>query len=83
MTRLRRACRELLAAWRLEAERAASGPPLVTGRDVMNVLGIGPGPEVGRRLAEIAELRGSGAIATRDEALRHLAAGEAPAPEND
>jgi len=83
MTRLRRACRELLAAWRLDAERAASGPPLVTGRDVMRVLGIGPGPEVGRRLAEIAELRGSGALATRDEALRRLASGDAIAPEAD
>lgn len=73
MTRLRRAGRELLEAWRLDAERRASGPPLVTGRDVMQVLGIPPGPEVGRRLEEIAELRGSGALTTRDEALRHLA----------
>jgi tRNA nucleotidyltransferase/poly(A) polymerase len=79
MARLRRACRELIEAWRVDAERMAAGPPLVTGRDVMKVIGIGPGPEVGRRLEEIAELRGSGALTTRDEALRHLASGTSPA----
>ena len=49
----------------------------------MQALGIGPGPEVGRLLEEIAELRASGALATREEALRHLAAGGASAPAGD
>ena len=83
MARLRRAGAALLEAWRLDTERMAAGPPLVTGRDVMRVLGIGPGPEVGRRLEEIAELRGLGTLTTREEALRHLATGEQRASDGD
>jgi hypothetical protein len=42
---------------------------LVTGRDVMETLGIGPGPEVGRLLRAIEEAQGAGEIHTREEAL--------------
>jgi poly(A) polymerase len=42
---------------------------LVTGRDVMEMLGIGPGPEVGRLLRAIEEAQGAGEIRTREEAL--------------
>jgi poly(A) polymerase len=42
---------------------------LVTGRDVMETLGIGPGPEVGRLLRAVEEAQGAGEIHTREEAL--------------
>jgi hypothetical protein len=42
---------------------------LVTGEDLMQALGIDPGPEVGRLLRAIDEALGAGDIATRDEAL--------------
>ena len=42
---------------------------LVTGHDVMETLGIGPGPEVGRLLGAVEEAQGAGEIHTRDEAL--------------
>jgi poly(A) polymerase len=52
---------------------------LVTGHDVMETLGIGPGPEVGRLLRAIEEAQGSGEIHTREEALA-LARGLGRAP---
>lgn len=46
--------------------------PLVQGRDVL-ALGVSPGPEVGRLIAEIEEARDHGEIRTREEALERLA----------
>jgi hypothetical protein len=45
--------------------------PLLSGRDVV-ALGVAPGPDVGRLVAEIEALRDGGKIATRDEALEVL-----------
>jgi poly(A) polymerase len=42
---------------------------LVTGHDIMETLGIGPGPEVGRLLRAVEEAQGVGEIHTREEAL--------------
>ena len=42
---------------------------LLTGGDLMSTLGIGPGPEVGRLLAELEEALAGGEVATRDDAL--------------
>lgn len=46
--------------------------PLLSGREVMETLGIEPGPEVGRVLEEIRELQDGGVLATRDQALAFL-----------
>lgn len=45
--------------------------PLLLGRDVL-ALGVPPGPEVGRLLAEIEGARDRGEITTREEALLRL-----------
>jgi hypothetical protein len=51
-------------------EESLVGPVrLVTGRDVMETLGIGPGPEVGRLLEAVEEAQGAGEIHTREEAM--------------
>jgi Poly A polymerase head domain/Probable RNA and SrmB- binding site of polymerase A len=51
----------------VEAARAAEpAEPLLRGDE----LGVGPGPEVGRLLARIAEERAAGTIRTREDALR-------------
>jgi tRNA nucleotidyltransferase/poly(A) polymerase len=42
---------------------------LVTGRDLMEVLGIDEGPEVGRLLEGVREAQAAGEIVTREEAL--------------
>jgi hypothetical protein len=48
-----------------EARRTEPAEPLVRGEE----LGLPPGPEIGRLLAEIEEERAAGTIATREEAL--------------
>jgi poly(A) polymerase len=62
---------------RIEAvlrERPSRLAPLVTGVDIMRVLGIGPGPEVGRIKQRLQELVIDGDIPpTRDAVLEYLA----------
>jgi poly(A) polymerase len=68
--RHREICRSL---YRLFAEKAAAildPPRLLSGREVMVRLGIGPGPRVGMVLRRIRALQEEGRIATRTEALR-------------
>lgn len=70
--RHRAVCREL---YRLYSSRGGSilqPPRLVTGRDVMDRLGIGPGPRVGEVLERIRELQEEGRVTTRAAALREL-----------
>ncbi|MGW8321285.1 MAG: CCA tRNA nucleotidyltransferase [Thermodesulfobacteriota bacterium] len=46
------------------------GKNLVTGEDLMDFLGIPPGPEVGRLLRLLEEARVEGTVKNREEALR-------------
>lgn len=46
--------------------------PLLTGTEVMRILGIGPGPGVGRALEEVEEARADGELHTADEAALWL-----------
>jgi poly(A) polymerase len=61
--------RMIAEALRFERERPA---PLVRGDDLAAELGIGPGPEVGRLLDQLAEAQFAGEVTTRDEALRFV-----------
>jgi putative nucleotidyltransferase with HDIG domain len=62
--------RELLAeALRFRRARPA---PLMRGDELAAELGIRPGPEVGRLLAQLAEAQFAGAVTTRDEALAYV-----------
>ena len=58
-------CQELLQ----ESLRQADIPPLVGGRDIMEELGIGEGPLVGRLLREVRARQLEGEVTTRREAL--------------
>jgi poly(A) polymerase len=49
-------------------------PALVSGEEVQGVLGIGPGPEVGRALARVRAAQVDGQVGTREEALALLRA---------
>ncbi len=49
-------------------EQPAAPPPLLTGEDVMALLGIGPGPAVGQALREVAEAQALGEVRTPEEA---------------
>ncbi|HEU4976016.1 MAG TPA: HDIG domain-containing protein [Baekduia sp.] len=44
-------------------------PPLIRGDELAHELGLRPGPALGELLAELAEARYAGEIATRDDAL--------------
>ncbi len=53
------------------ARRAAGRPaPIVRGDELMRALGMAPGPQVGRILAQLAEEAYAGEVATADDALR-------------
>ncbi len=60
-------CHRLLSL--LTAPQVASPPRLLSGHDVMEALGIGPGPMVGRVLAAAHEAQAAGEVASREEAL--------------
>lgn len=55
-------------------ERNERGSPrkLISGHDVMEKLGIPPGPAVGQMLEAVREAQASGEIATKEEALEYL-----------
>lgn len=75
VARWRRLRELLLALLQLgEGSRSEPLPRLVDGRDVMRVLGLPPGPRVGRLLDRVRERQESGALHSREEALAYLAA---------
>ncbi len=54
---------------RKDEEKIVSPPRLIDGHDLMAVLGMQPGPEIGRILEEVREAQASGEVTSRDEAL--------------
>jgi len=62
----------LLDLYAVEGREVLSPPVLVTGEDVMEVLGIPPGPAVGEMLSKIRNLQIDREIGTREEALEFL-----------
>ena len=53
-----------------EPEKSVRPPKLVTGADVMQVLQIKPGKEIGRILEAVTEAQAAGEVETRAEALQ-------------
>jgi putative nucleotidyltransferase with HDIG domain len=73
-----------VAAQPHEAPAIVKPPRLVTGSDLIEALGLAPGPEVGRLLAAIDEAIAAGEVTNRDEALalarrKHAASKQEPA----
>lgn len=71
-------------ARRREDETIARPPRLLTGDDLMAILDLQAGPEVGRLLAALEEAQGSGEVASREDALAfvrrlHETTGQQPA----
>lgn len=63
----------ILDAYVNHRDDVVAPPPLLTGRDLMRVLNLPPGPEIGRLLAELGEAQAAGEIATPEEALALVA----------
>ena len=68
---LRALCRRALDL-RDEMARTASAPPLLDGREVMEILGLSPGPRVGSILRWIERLRAENRLDRREEAVALL-----------
>lgn len=59
----------LLDAWWNHPAEAVTPPVLINGRELMDELGLLPGPKVGRLLADIREAQAEGIVQTREQAL--------------
>lgn len=69
--------RGLLLAFFEEHAQIVEPQRLVGGEEVMQALGLGPGPEIGRLLEALREAQAEGGVTTRDEALAFLRATQA------
>jgi poly(A) polymerase len=54
---------------RFADETLAAPPRLLTGHDLMEALGVSPGPLVGQLLAAVEEAQGAGEVRSREEGL--------------
>ncbi len=61
-----------LMASHAEEAAALAAPPLLDGRQAMEALGIGPGPELGTLLAALREAQATGVVSTREAAVAYL-----------
>jgi poly(A) polymerase len=68
--RLRAVLYDLLGMW--ESRTATPIQSLINGRDVMRVLGLKPGPEIGQALDCVADAQEDGTVRTRRQALAFL-----------
>jgi len=73
--RWRTALRPLAGLARREGEALFDPPRLVTGAEVQELLGIPPGPEVGKALAALRQAQVDGEVRTKEEALELLRGG--------
>lgn len=61
---------ELLLTYYFEQyEEVVNPAPLISGRDLMDKLGLEEGPQIGRLLKRIREAQAAGTVTSRDEAL--------------
>ncbi|MBI2884941.1 MAG: HD domain-containing protein [Candidatus Omnitrophica bacterium] len=61
---------ELLRAYFLKPEEAVAPPKLLDGRQLMQALGLPPGPVIGRLLQAVQEAQAEGRVAGVEDALR-------------
>jgi len=57
---------------RFEQESVVAPPKLIDGHDLINVLGIKPGPRIGEFLESVREAQASGELTTKEEALSYI-----------
>jgi poly(A) polymerase len=63
---------EYVLAQRLEREAVVTPSKLVDGHDLINILGLSPGPRIGKMLEAVREAQASGELTTREKALSYL-----------
>ncbi len=57
---------------RFEQETLVTPPKLVDGHDLINILGMRPGPWIGEFLEQVREAQASGKLTAREEALSYI-----------
>ncbi len=67
-TRLLEVVEQLLARWFQDHDQVHP-PPLISGHDLIETLGVPPGPRVGRILEAVREAQAAGEVHNREEAL--------------
>ncbi len=63
---------EYVLSQHFEQESLSLPPKLVDGHDLINIFGMGPGPDVGKILEAVREAQTSGELTTRQEALAYI-----------
>jgi tRNA nucleotidyltransferase/poly(A) polymerase len=63
--------RSLLEAWWEKPGESVSPPALLTGHDLIEKLGMKPGPKIGQILEAVREAQASNKVHTRSEALKY------------
>jgi len=59
----------LLGHWFEQYHQTVAPPVLITGRDLIDEMGLSPGPRVGRLLEAVREAQAAGEVTTRKQAL--------------
>jgi len=62
-------CRALLEAWFEKVDEIIKPPQLINGDDLINLLKLKPGPEIGKLLETVRETQAAGELANREAAL--------------
>ncbi len=66
------AARMLLGAWWEQHDEVVAPPLLLSGGEVMALLGLSPGPQVGQALEALREAQAAGEVRSREEAVVFL-----------
>lgn len=72
VTKLRKHLKKILKIYKDLKTKIPAPVKIISGDDVMNILGWSQGPEVGRVLKKIEDLHLSGQISSREEALKYI-----------
>jgi len=63
---------DYVLAQRFQEETLIAPPKLIDGHDLINILGMRPGPKIGEFLETVREAQVSGELTTRQEALAYI-----------
>jgi len=72
----------LLQAWFGEHDSLVDPPRMLSGQELMQMVGLAPGPRVGRLLELLREAQVEGLVGTREQAIEFVRARAAQSPED-
>jgi len=77
---------EYVLSKHFEEESVTAPPKLINGHDLIDILGLNPGPKIGELLEAVREAQAAGEVTSREEALdyvNHLLANPGQASSNN